>query len=180
MILKKAPLHFLLAGLFLFVAVYPAYTYAIDEASDGESTLTIQDYIKDFVDIPEGATDWKVLGSTAEKKISGVDEEGFDYEYTLPEFSAQVKPLDGKTVKLKGFMFPLEENDAQSLFLFGPFPISCPYHYHVGPSLIVEVKPKKAIVFTYDPIILEGKMELVPNDIETGVFYRLHGARVVK
>lgn len=180
MILKKARLHILFTGLFLILLSAPVPSFALEESFDGEQTLTIQDYIKDFVDIPEGATDWKVLGSTKEKKISGVDEEGFDYEYTLPEFSAQVKELDGKIVKLKGFMFPLEENDKQELFLFGPFPISCPYHYHVGPSLIVEVKPKKALAFTYDPIVIEGKMELVPNDIETGVFYRLHNAQIKK
>ena len=36
--------------------------YAIEYVdSGGEKTFTITDYIADYVDVPEGATDWQVL-----------------------------------------------------------------------------------------------------------------------
>ena len=50
-----------------------------------------------------------------------------------------MKALDGKTVKIKGFMFPLDETEDQKHFLFGPFPLNCPFQYHVQSSLVMEV-----------------------------------------
>lgn len=172
----------LICLLFLMNGVIFTPAHAIQEYTDGERTLTIQDYIKDFVDIPEGAIDWKVLGSTQEKIIRGMDQDGLEFEYVLPVFSDEVKALDKQPIKIKGFMFPLEDAKNQSLFLFGPFPIGCPFHYHVGPNLVLEVHTAKRqeVPFSYDPIVLEGTLELVYDDKETGVFYRLKQARQIK
>lgn len=151
--------------------------YAISETDAPERTIA--DYIKDYVDVPEGATDWKVFSATRELKIEGRDADGMDYSFVKPEFTEAVKALDGKKIKIKGYMFPLESEDEQHLFLFGPFPVSCPFHYHVGPSLVLEVKTKgKGIRFSYDPIVVTGTLELVHEDLETGVFYRLKDTSV--
>jgi hypothetical protein len=149
-----------------------------DENSDG-STRTIQDFIEDFVDVPEGGINWRVLGQTKEITKQTKTPDGFDMEYLKPEFSDAVKALDGKEVKIRGFMFPLGEVEAQNLFLFGPFPISCPFHYHVGPSLVLEVHAdENPVTFTYDAITLTGVLELVPDDPENNTFYRLKNARL--
>lgn len=147
--------------------------------SDDQDTRTLQDYIGDFVDIPQGATDWRVFGATEEKLIEGVDENGYDFVYAVPVFPEAVKKLQGQTIRIKGFMFPLDEADAQSQFLFGPFPISCPFHYHVGANLILQVMPHRPINFTYEPITLEGTVELIEEDKDWGLFYRLKDARPV-
>jgi len=165
--------------LLALLAFMPRPAAAIEAASDGKATMTMQDYIKDYVDVPKGALDWKVLGATKEKDIEGTGPDGLQFGYTKPIFPDSVKRLDGQTIKVKGFMFPLEEADDQHLFLFGPFPLSCPFHYHVGPSLVIEGHATKPIKFSYDPMVLEGKLELVPEDKENSTFYRMQNAHVV-
>jgi hypothetical protein len=165
---------FILAGFFSMPAS------ALTEETADAPTRTIEDYIKDYVDVPKGATDWKVFGQTKEISIEGKDAEGFDFQYYKPEFSKDVRALDGQEITLKGFMFPLDSTEEQSQFLFGPFPVNCPFQYHVGPSLVVEVYVEKhPVTFTLDPVVVKGTLELVENDPETSTFYRLKNARKI-
>ena len=113
--------------------------------------------------------------------MEGKDKKKYDYQYYKPDFSKEVKELEGKEVTIKGFMFPLGAADEQKLFLLGPFPVGCPFHYHVAPALIVEVHAEKAPVkFSYDPVLVKGKLALVINDVENNTFYRLTDAELVK
>ena len=100
------------------------------------------------------------------------DAEGFDNCLIKPIYSPQIKSLNNKQVTLTGFMFPLDPADKQKNFLIGPYPTSCPFNYHVSPSQIVEVKLKKPIVFSYDPVTVKGTLSLKYNG-ETGIFYYL-------
>ncbi len=156
--------------------------YAIEYVdSGGEKTFTITDYIADYVDVPEGATDWQVFGTTKEIQIETTTDDGFDLMYYKPEFSEDLKALDGQEVTVKGYMFPLEGTESQNLFLFGPFPLTCPYQYHVGPSLVIEVHADgNPVKFSYDAVVITGVLELVPDDPEYSVFYRLRKARQVE
>ena len=141
----------------------------------------LSDYAKDYVDIPKGGIDWKTFGKTKEIKIAGRGKDGFDFEYFKPGFPKELTALDGQEVTVKGFMFPLDAAGKQKLFLFGPFPVSCPFHYHVTPALVVEVHADKSPVpFSYDAIVLKGKLELVSKDPENSTFYRLQNAEMVK
>ncbi|PZO86733.1 MAG: hypothetical protein DI626_05700 [Micavibrio aeruginosavorus] len=163
--------------LLAFMLCHAVPAQALTETDAPERTIA--DYIKDYVDVPEGAVDWKIFSKTKELKIEGRDADGMDYSFVKPEFPEDVKALNGKKIKIKGYMFPLESEDNQKMFLFGPFPVSCPFHYHVGPSMVLEVYTKgKGIKFSYDPLVLTGTLELVPEDLETGVFYRLKNASV--
>ncbi len=144
-------------------------------------TRTLSDYIKDYVDVPSGGTDWKVFSKTKEINVEGKTKDGYDYQFFKPKFSEAVRKLDGQEVTVKGFMFPLDETEKQKLFLFGPFPVSCPFHYHVSPSLVIEVHADKAPVkFSYDPITLKGRLRLVNVDPENSTFYKLVDAQLVK
>lgn len=164
----------------IFGFVFPAYAFTEEEIT-GEKTMTIEDYIEDFVDVPEGAINWRMLGTTRSTEVITKEEDDYDLIYYKPKFAPQVKELDGKEIKIKGFMFPLDQTEEQKLFLFGPFPLSCPYQYHVGPSLVLEVHvSKNPILFNYDAITITGTLELVPDDPEYSVFYRLKNARQVK
>ena len=142
---------------------------------------TLADFIKDYVDVPPGATNWKVFSKTKEVNVEGKTKDGYDFQYFKPKFAPEVKKLDGQIVTVKGFMFPLGETEGQKLFLFGPFPVSCPYHYHVSPSLVIEVHAdKKPIKFSYDPVTLKGRLQLVEADPENSTFYRLVDTELVK
>ena len=144
-------------------------------------TRTIADYIKDYVDVPAGATDWKVFSKTKEINVEGKTKDGYDYQFFKPKFTPDVRKLDGQEITVKGFMFPLGETEKQKLFLFGPFPVSCPFHYHVSPALVIEVHADKAPVkFSYDPVTLKGRLQLVDADPENSTFYKLVDAQLVK
>lgn len=77
-------------------------------------------------------------------------------------------------------MFPLNADKGQKMFLFGPFPISCPYHYHVGPALVIEAYGLETIEFKYEPITIKGILELVIEDNEYNIFYRLRNVKILK
>lgn len=132
--------------------------------------------IPDFVATPEGGTDWQLLGETREIPYTEKDKQGFERTGVTPEFPDALKKLDGKTVILRGFMFPLDQSERQKVFLLGPFPLTCPYHYHVSNNLIVETHMKQPLAFSYDPVTIEGRLELVPRDDDYNTFYRLHDA----
>lgn len=162
---------------FMLLFNVPAYALNYEEGSDAP-TRTIEDYIGDYIDLPDGAVDWKLFSRTKEINIELKDADGFDLQYFKPEFPQELKELDGKQVTIKGYMFPMDEADEQKRFLFGPFPINCPFQYHVGPSLVIEVlADKKPVLFSYDPVVLTGRLELVPKDDNNSIFYRLHDVK---
>ncbi|MCB9983609.1 MAG: DUF3299 domain-containing protein [Rhodospirillales bacterium] len=170
-----------LALIAFLLLVTPAHALSFEESSDGHSNKTIQDYIADFVDVPKGGTNWKVFGTTKEIPIETKTEDGYDLVYSKPDFQPEVKALDGKEIKIKGYMFPLDGTEDQKNFLFGPFPLSCPFQYHVGPPLVIEVHAdNNPVTFDYEPVVITGTLELVPDDPEYSVFYRLKDARQVK
>lgn len=121
------------------------------------------------------AIPWEVFAKTTETEKCTVDKEGFDYCIIKPGYSEDIKKQDGKNVTLMGFMFPLQQSEKQKHFLIGPFPLSCPFHYHIGPAQVVEVVAKKPVEFSYEPITLKGRLSLRFNE-ETGMFYYLEDA----
>ena len=183
----------------LMLVIFPASAHALSEAKNYTTTTTVSgavdlngqpsdaptrtiaDYIKDYVDVPKGATDWKVFSKTKEINVEGKTKDGYDYQFFKPKFTPDVRKLDGQEVTVKGFMFPLNEAEKQALFLFGPFPVSCPFHYHVSPALVIEVHADKAPVkFSYDPVTIKGRLQLVEVDPENSTFYKLVDAEQVK
>ena len=120
------------------------------------------------------AIPWQVLAKTKEIEKCVKTEDGFDDCVIEPEYSEETRKLNGKEVTLMGFMFPLNEADKQANFLIGPYPLSCPFEYHSPPSQIVEVITKTPLKFSFDPVTVEGVLEVRYNK-ETGVFYYLKG-----
>ena len=164
----------------LLLASAPAFALTYEPGADAP-TRTLQDYITHYVDVPKGATDWKIFGKTKQTNVEGKTKDGYDFQYYKPQFTPEVKALDGKQVTVKGFMFPLDETEKQKMFLFGPFPVNCPFQYHVGPNLVLEVHADKSPVkFSYDAITLTGRLQLVQEDRQNSTFYRLLDAKQVK
>ncbi len=90
----------------------------------------------------------------------------------LPQFSSNVTALDKKEVKIQGFMMPLEMGDRQTHFVLSAMPTSCSFCMPGGPESLVEIKTKKPVKYTFEPVVMTGKLAVLKDD-PTGVFYRI-------
>jgi len=93
----------------------------------------------------------------------------------VPQFAAAVTALDNKEVKVQGFMMPLQMGDKQQHFVLTAMPQSCAFCLPGGPEAMVEVKSKTPVKYTFEPVVLSGKLAVLKDD-PTGVFYRLTDA----
>ena len=91
------------------------------------------------------------------------------------EFSEKIKELDGETVRLKGFMYPLEAGEAHAWFLLSALPPACPFCLPGTSRTLVDVHGEEPIRYTLDPVVLEGKFALLSED-DSGLYYRLKDA----
>lgn len=90
----------------------------------------------------------------------------------VPQFAKDVSALDQKEVKMQGFMMPLQVGDKQSHFVLTAMPQSCAFCLPGGPESMVEVKSKTPVKYTFDAVVLTGKLTVLKDD-PTGIFYRL-------
>jgi hypothetical protein len=97
----------------------------------------------------------------------------------VPRFNADVAALDQKQVKLQGFMMPLQMGDKQTHFVLSAMPQSCAFCLPGGPESLVEVKTRAPVKYTFDAMVLSGKLSVLKED-PTGVFYRLTDAELAK
>jgi hypothetical protein len=97
----------------------------------------------------------------------------------VPQFSSNVTSLDKKEVKVQGFMMPLEMGDKQSHFVLSAMPTTCAFCLPGGPESLVEVKMKKPVKYTFEPLVITGKLAVLGND-PTGIFYRITDAEPAK
>ena len=158
---------FLCGNVFAFSEVPMTPDEAKDFAANYKPIATTKD-----------AVPWRIFIET--KALETCSVRGtLDYCVNKPIYGKNIQKLDNKEVILMGFMFPLEQTETQKNFLFGAYPLSCPYHYHVGPEQVVEVKAQKGIPFSYQPVKLKGILKLDFNE-ETEVFYYLENAVVME
>jgi hypothetical protein len=122
---------------------------------------------------PKGGISWDLLESTGE--TTRKDPSG--YVRAKPVFPPAVKALNGKRVRVAGFMMPLENAARQSHFVLLAYPPGCPFHMHAGPDQFIEVKATTAFPVDIErAITVEGVLELTGDD-ESGIFFRLKDSR---
>src|SRR6266851_5063144 len=97
----------------------------------------------------------------------------------VPQFSSSVAALDKKDVKLQGFMMPLEMGDKQAHFVLAAMPTTCAFCMPGGPESMVEVKMKTPVKYTFDALVVTGKLTVLKED-PSGIFYRLTDAEPAK
>jgi hypothetical protein len=125
--------------------------------------------------LPPGTIPWQLLRQV--KLVEG-KQKGAKAALMLPEFSAQIKELDNKEVKIYGFVLPLSTSQKQKHFLISPLPSHCPFCVDQGPDSMVEVIAKNPLDYSpWEPIVISGKLELVNDQY---LFYRLSNAEIVK
>lgn len=117
-----------------------------------------------------GVVSWSTLGKVESREAGGIPR---------PTFSPEVKSLHGTRVKLVGFMLPLESAEKQNHFLLSANPPTCFFCMPGGPESIVEVRSTEAVAVSFDPLLLDGTLELLEQD-DMGLFYRLSAARAEK
>lgn len=96
----------------------------------------------------------------------------------IPTFPAAVQALDRKTVKVQGFMMPLEPGDKQRHFLLSSVPTTCSFCVPAGPEGLVEVRTRNPVRYTLEPVIVEGQLAVLSDD-PYGLFYRVVDANAV-
>ena len=65
-----------------------------------------------------------------------------------------------------------ERKDVLSWRLLSQMPQTCAFCLSGGPEQMVEVKASKAVKYTFEPVVVSGKLTVLKDD-PTGVFYRL-------
>lgn len=122
---------------------------------------------------PKGGVSWQLLESTKETTRKAAD----GYLRSKPVFPATVQALNGKRVRVAGFMMPLENASKQKHFVLMAYPPGCPFHTHALPNQFIEVKADQAFAVDIEQaIVVEGVLELTGQD-ESGIFYRMKAAR---
>jgi hypothetical protein len=91
----------------------------------------------------------------------------------------EVKALDGQTVKLSGFILPLDGADKTKYFLLAKRTPVCLYCPPGEPNEVIAVRSKHAVDWKDDLVTISGKFALV-NDGEKGIFFEMRDADPVK
>ncbi|HRE60028.1 MAG TPA: DUF3299 domain-containing protein [Micropepsaceae bacterium] len=151
------------------LAIAPAAAFMDEQPAplDALKPPPLTDYLPE-----DAAAMWDVLATTLE-----ANETRDDGIWIVPVFSDSVKALDGKVIRVTGFMFPVEAGERHSYFLMQPRPPHCPFCFNVGANQVIEVRLDMPIAYTSLPLTLEGALTLVSDD-ERGIFYRMNAARV--
>src|SRR5688572_2292445 len=158
----------MLARIFLFALCFSFGTFAAAQAPQPGVQGRPGVSPEAFKPLPErqDVVSWKLLGQVELVKVK---------DRYVPQFAAGVAALDKKEVKVQGFMMPLEMGDKQTHFILSAMPQSCAFCLPGGPEGLVEIKSKTPIKYTFEAVVLSGRLAVLKDD-PTGVFYRLTDA----
>lgn len=125
---------------------------------------------------PPGVTSWDLLGKAT---VLFEERDGAHTATTL--IPPEVEALDGRSLKLAGFMFPIEAETPTRAFLLVELPADCPFCLAgtTEPSRMVEVRARRAVELAQDQVVVSGRLEVVRDDVN-GLVYRLHDAELVE
>jgi len=134
-----------------------------------EAIPRYSEYVLGMQEIP-GVVSWKTL---AKVQLAA------DAKAVAPKFDPEITKLNGQSVKVQGFMMPIEAGETHRRFILSALPPSCSFCLPGGAESIIEVIASEAFRPTIDPIVLSGKLQVLKSD-SMGIFYRLTDARSAK
>ncbi len=83
-----------------------------------------------------------------------------DMHYLIPRFGDSVKKLDGQTLRIKGYMIPVDPEDKVYVLSARPM-ASCFFCGGAGPETIIQLNLKTKRKFKTDDVwVVEGKFRL--------------------
>jgi uncharacterized protein len=94
-----------------------------------------------------------------------------------PDFAKTITALEGKNIKVQGFMIPLDIGDNQKRFLLVAAPPHCSFCLPAGPDSMIEIRAVKGVRYQFEAVSLSGKLEVLRDD-PAGLYYRLTDATV--
>ena len=97
----------------------------------------------------------------------------------VPVFRPEQLALNQKPQRIQGFMMPLQPGEKQTHFLLSSVPLTCGFCVPGGPESMVEVRTRDAVRYTMDPVVVEGRFAVLPDD-PYGLYYRVTDAVAVK
>ncbi len=104
---------------------------------------------------------WKTLAD-----VSFKTKKENNYQIDYPVFGKKVQALQGQTIRLKGYVLPMEVGN-QNTFIFSLLPYSsCFFCGGAGPETVIEVNSRKSIAYQDRPIVIEGRLELNGQDAD--------------
>lgn len=93
----------------------------------------------------------------------------------VPVYPAPVAALNQKTLRLQGFMMPLEPGENQRHFLLASVPLTCGFCTPGGPESMVEVRTRTPVKYKLEAVVVEGTFHVLQND-PYGLYYRITNA----
>lgn len=115
----------------------------------------------------EGVVPWQLLSSVSTKN---------EKNRIVPIFPQPVQALNNRTVKIEGFMMPLEPGEKQRHFLLSSVPTTCSFCVPAGPEGLVEVRTRTPVKYSLESVIVEGRLSVLSND-PYGLYYRVVDAQ---
>ncbi len=118
---------------------------------------------------------WTALG-----KISYETEmnEDLGAEVMIPIFNNEIKALNGKKVRIRGYVIPLEIGE--DYFVISAFPFNaCFFCGAAGPETVMEIYLKQEFKISSETVTLEGTLKLNDTDLHH-LMYILEGAKPVE
>lgn len=104
---------------------------------------------------------WNVLAQVNYK----IEEDEYGELY-VPEFSSEIKNLEGKEIMLQGFIMPNEGMLKPKRFILSSLPIdACFFCGTGGPETVAEVYLKEEMKYTARPVRLKGRLKLNKDDL---------------
>lgn len=103
----------------------------------------------------------------------------FEDRRNVATFSAAVRALDRKQVRLQGFMMPLGPGEMQRHFLLASVPLTCSFCTPGGPESIVEVRTREPVKYSVGAVVVQGRLQVLQSD-PSGLYYRITQAVGVK
>jgi len=119
---------------------------------------------------------WQVL---AEVGFQSKKDKNTGYFIETPIFSKTLKSWNGKKIKLRGYVIPVNEIGDQDKFMFSSLPFNvCYFCGAAGPETVIEVESDEKIRFSSKAIWIEGILYLNEKDPDHHMFV-LKSARTI-
>lgn len=104
---------------------------------------------------------WNILAKVTYK----VEEDEYG-EMHVPEFSSEIKALEGKEVSLQGFIIPFEGMFKPQHLILSSLPVdACFFCGTGGPETVAEVYLKEEMEYTARPVLIKGRLRINKSDL---------------
>ena len=143
---------------------------AFDASVPPQGLPSAADYGSTLLPDQAGVVSWRTLA-----KVEPINDHG----RIVSRFDPSITELDRTIVRVQGFMLPMDLGDMQHHFLISAVPPHCPFCLPAGPDALMEVRAKKAVAYSLEPVLLSGKFIVVKND-SYGLLYQLMDADVIR